>query len=101
MFKITNKPKNYDDLDRQVGAGFHMVFANGNTISVQFGLSNYCEQKHESTGASIDAEIAIWGADGTWYEFESDTVKGYCTPDEVADWIHFAKTTTIGGPTEL
>ena len=79
--------------------GFQMTFENGWTISVQFGYGNYCDNHHHPEGwnfskkqevtESSDAEIAIWGADGKWYNFGSDTVKGYCSADEVATWIKF------------
>lgn len=90
MFKITS------------GKGFQMTFANGWTVSVQFGPGNYCENRSmlfdtefspsESdrlAGAkgSIDAEIAAWDKDGTWYNFGTDTVKGWVTPDMVAAFI--------------
>ena len=73
--------------------GFQITFENGWTISVQFGTSNYCSRRYSDTeyGKSIiespNAEIAIWDKNGEWYNFGSDEVKGYCTPDEVAEWI--------------
>ena len=89
MFKITR------------GTGFQMTFENGWTISVQFGYGNYCDNnrhpdgfdfgKNLNTVQSSDAEIAIWNSEGTWYNFGSDTVKGYCSADEVATWIEFTK----------
>lgn len=94
-FKITSKPKSMNEPNTSIGSGFQLTFSNGNTISVQFGFGSYCEQKHETTGESVDAEIAIWNTEGKWYNFGSDEVNGYCPADEVADWIHFAKTQTI------
>ena len=85
--------------------GFQMQFANGITISVQFGVSNYCSNKsmdaqvrlaemsNETIPAlleSPDAEIAIWDSNDHWYDFGNDTVKGYCSADEVAAWIDAA-----------
>ena len=77
--------------------GFSLTFENGWTISVQFGYGNYCDNKHHPDGwdfskkqevtQSSDAEIAIWDANGEWYNFGSDTVKGYCSANEVAEWI--------------
>lgn len=76
--------------------GFQITFENGWTISVQFGYGSYCGNHHHPDGYKCstnnivtcpDAEIAIWDKDGEWYNFGDDTVKGYCTPDEVADWI--------------
>ena len=78
--------------------GFRMTFHNGMTISVQFGSSNYCSRRSlhsivlsemkEPITTSPDAEIAIWDANGDWFIFGSDQVKGFVTPDEVALWIH-------------
>jgi hypothetical protein len=79
------------------GTGFQLNFENGWTISVQFGYGNYCDNYHHPEGfdfgkgkdivQSYDAEIAIWDIEGTWYNFGDDTVKGYCSADEVAEWI--------------
>jgi hypothetical protein len=81
--------------------GFQMVFENGWTISVQFGYGNYCDNYQHPEGfdfakglnavQSSDAEIAIWSGDtweSEWYTFENgDTVLGYQTQDQVAEWI--------------
>ncbi len=77
--------------------GFQMTFENGWTISVQFGYGNYCQNNHHPKGfyfsknqditSSEDAEIAIWDRNGQWFNFGSDTVKGYCSTNEVAEWI--------------
>jgi hypothetical protein len=69
--------------------GFTMTFANGYTISVQFGIGNYCSRNDENKAAS--AEIAIWDKDRTWYDFGDDLVKGYCSPDEIVSWMRKAK----------
>ena len=37
MFKITE------------GKGFHITFANGYTVSVQFGPDNYCDHYHKNS----------------------------------------------------
>jgi hypothetical protein len=100
MFRITQ------------GRGFHMEFENGWTVSVQFGKYNYCDNQvaHESLDelfnsssasqplpyapearevmTSPNAEIAAWDADGNWYDFGNDTVKGYVTPDEVLEFMN-------------
>ena len=68
--------------------GFHLTFKNGMTISVQFGIMNYCNRVSDDVPESPNSEIAIWDKEGTWYDFGSDQVKGYCSPDEVANWIH-------------
>lgn len=77
-----------------------MTFANGYTISVQFGTGNYCAnrdhrpwsgwmERERATGAqgSSDAEIAIWGTDGNLIDLGGDTVKGWVTPDDLALYI--------------
>jgi len=99
MIILTDKMIGYDqnkELNTEIiKAGFHMTFSNGNTISVQFGFGNYCENNRKSECSSIDAEIAICNENNDWYDFGSDTVKGYCNMDEVAKWINFAATTTF------
>lgn len=77
--------------------GFSMVFENDWTISVQFGYGNYCQNNHHPDGfyfsknqdvvTSEDAEIAIWDKNGDRYNFGNDTVKGYCSANDVAGWI--------------
>ncbi len=84
--------------------GFQMTFDNGITISVQFGQGNYCERKNLQGSyrgdmdaatpiiMSENAEIAIWHKDSdTWFQFESDQVKGWVTTNEVAEWISIIK----------
>jgi len=78
--------------------GFSMTFKNGLTISVQFGTGNYCSrrdfiaaivsEKDSDICESDDAEIAIWDSNNTWFNFGSDTVKGWVSVDEVGDWIN-------------
>jgi hypothetical protein len=84
--------------------GFQMEFENGWTISVQFGYGNYCDNYNHPEGyrfaqgkeivSSSDAEIAIWDENGKWYNFGTDTVKGHCSADEVAEWIEKTKNFT-------
>ena len=74
--------------------GFQMTFANGWTVSVQFGAGNYCANKYlvefgKAAPTCVDAEIAAWDADGTWYDFEQDTVKGWQSTDNVASFIAY------------
>ena len=93
--------------------GFQMTFSNGNTVSVQFGYGNYCENKlNEEVGAlfnpephnpqSSDAEVAAWSrasGDGegerVWYNFGHDTVAGWLNADEVASFITFVATSDL------
>lgn len=41
--------------------------------------------------SSATAEIAIWDKEGEWYNFESDQVLGYQTPDQVVEWMQKVK----------
>lgn len=70
-----------------------------------FGAGNYCEKKYEKdpkfgkmiyefAHKSCDSEIAIWDKNGEWLNFGDDTVKGYCTTNEVAKWINVAANAT-------
>lgn len=74
--------------------GFHMTFANGWTISVQFGSGNYSSNyKLRSFDRPVDdissntAEIAAWKND-KWYDFENDTVCGYLNSDEILKYMN-------------
>ena len=81
------------------GKGFKMTFANGWTASVQFGAGNYSDnyaapfptssefQNNCGAMGSDTAEIAAWDQSGVWHSFGHDTVKGYCTPNEAAEFI--------------
>lgn len=84
--------------------GFQITFENGNTISVQFGKFNYCENQNyrinnfgslsellKEKGSSNNAEIAIWDEDGAWHNFGSDEVLGYCSADDAAEFLIKAK----------
>jgi hypothetical protein len=80
------------------GKGFQITFSNGWTVSVQFGSGNYCENSSidynpfaPERSESKDAEIAAWDGNGEWHDFGHDTVKGYCSADEVADFIAMIK----------
>ncbi len=90
MLKINTHPKNIQDIAQDIASGFSMTFENGNTISIQFGFGNYCDNRNESNSESKDAEVAIWNNEGKWYQFEGNQVKGCCTPDEVAKWVNLA-----------
>ena len=60
--------------------GWQMTFANGCTISVQFGRGNY------SDAGSTTAEVAAWMPDGAWIALQPhDDVVGWCTPDQVLE----------------
>ncbi len=73
--------------------GYWTTFANGWTVSVQFGSGNYCENRSSDFSENADvpmrsdhAEIAAWDKDGNWHRFveEHDDVKGWQTPEQVA-----------------
>jgi len=88
--------------------GFQIDFENGWTVSVQFGIGNYCGNRDNKGNPFIDipdflecntAEIAAWltnvrGEDkGTstkeWYTFEDDEqVKGWQNPTQVLAFIN-------------
>jgi hypothetical protein len=82
--------------------GFQMKFKNGNTISVMFGAGNYCSNRQAKSTDEIEnsktAEIRIWHNAANYPQEESvymfdttnDEVKGWCSTDEVAEWIDFA-----------
>lgn len=63
------------DHTTHIPSGFKMTFENGNTISVQFGWGNYCENRGESKPGCVNAEIAIWDSENKWFDFGSDSVK--------------------------
>ena len=81
---------------------FSMTFENGLTISVQFGVKNYCSRRcfdtprgvemNEPSWRSQSAEIAIFGEGNEWLVIVYDVVKGWVPTNEVADWIHKVKT---------
>ena len=86
--------------------GFSMTFANGWTVSVQIGVMNYCSNRalesvsHLSTKDRIkyfnsskpspNAEIAAFKGK-KWHDFGDDTVKGWCKPDEILDFMNMIK----------
>mgnify|MGYP003346433659 CR=1 FL=1 len=64
--------------------GFHMTFANGYSVSVQFGSGNYCENCDGKETHSKNAEVAAWDADDKWIKLdEHDDVLGWQSPDQV------------------
>ena len=83
--------------------GFQMSFGNGNTVSVQFGKFNYCENrdkpsafdKNQEIRVSKDAEVAAWDESGVWYNFGYDTVMGWLTADQVQSFIGFVASSNL------
>jgi len=90
------------------GKGFQVTFKNGVTVSVQFGVGNYCkdynkfpviedyikESKEQAENGSPNAEIAIFNKDG-WltkeFKDDGDDVLGYKTPEQVLKALNWAK----------
>lgn len=88
--------------------GFSLTFANGNTVSVQWGPNNYCDPEHErgrnapfdapsqaQVWKSATAEVAAWNADGDWHNFECDQVEGWQSADDVAEFINFVSSNEL------
>ena len=83
------------------GHGWNMEFANGWSISVQFGRGAYCHNHgKEDIGehgqvTSPSAEIAIFDATGNFHRPQvpawdtDDDVLGWQNPDRVAYWISY------------
>lgn len=73
-------------------SGFQMTFDNEWTVSVQWGSGTYTDNHYRSFGdkcvVSSNAEIAAWDKDGNWHPFEDDTVKGWCSANQVAEFIN-------------
>lgn len=92
------------------GKGFQITFANGNTVSVQWGSGNYCSNlRHigvdssdpfgaeNAAKGSPDAEIAAFDSSGRWLiptgdlrqtlGWGADDVHGWVGPDHVALFI--------------
>jgi hypothetical protein len=79
--------------------GLQMTFENGYTVSIQFGYGNYCDttetelMANKSIIEANNAEIAVWDEDGEFIQMEgwSDSVKGWVSPEDVADFISEVK----------
>lgn len=67
--------------------GFWLTFANGYTVSVQFGYGNYCSNYDKTNFEDSEtAEVAIWNAAGNWVkhpDHPADDVIGYQTTTQV------------------
>ena len=82
------------------GKGFHVLFPNGYTVSVQFGPGNYCQNRSAPFNAdkecgemgSKDAECAVWKDFGDYVRPEgwNDDVKGWMSPTEVLELFQWA-----------
>jgi hypothetical protein len=90
------------------GKGFYIRFPNGNTVSVQWGPTNYCDNKDDASVLKSlnssssyeeleekagrqgcrDAEVAAWDKDGEFYKLTPwDDVIGHQTPRQVISWL--------------
>ena len=66
--------------------GFHITFANGCTVSVQWNPGNYVDDRNGEHGEhrkSRNAEVAAWDANGKWIRLGDDDVVGWQTPEQV------------------
>lgn len=82
--------------------GFHMKFANGWGVSVQFGPGNYCDNYDMKIGhdeekagrfGSSSAECAVLTPSGELFahpSFGGDTVTGYVGPERVLELMNWA-----------
>jgi len=95
-FEITNK-------------GMHLTFPNGVTVSVQWGIGNYCDNKDFNPGdirdmynnlfTSNEAEVAIFDKEGNWItrkytqdkDMYADDVLGYVDILEFFEILEWAK----------
>jgi len=76
--------------------GFKITFENGWTVSVQIGAGCYCANQdfkgdYNTSKPSPNAEIAAFrdgGKDRFWHDFDNDTVKGWCKPDEILEFMN-------------
>jgi hypothetical protein len=119
MLRISSSP-----IHQSQAVGFTLKFANGWTVSVQFGDHNYCNNnlnrqssleiadgyaererqflmrcRHGNNTERVNledvrcdnAEVAAWDSNEEWYDFGTNTVKGYLNADEVSDFIHMIR----------
>jgi len=87
--------------------GFHINLENGWTVSVQFGIGNYCSNRSFSGNPFTDtpdfnscdnAEVAAWptedrrhglNSNDNWYKFDDgDSVRGWQSPSQVLEFIN-------------
>lgn len=74
--------------------GFHIKFANGWTVSVQFGIGDYCENHNNPVEefrefgkvsyASDNAEVWAWNSEGSYPE----EPLGYQTPEQILKFMN-------------
>ena len=100
MLRISKSP-----INESQSVGFNLKFSNGWTVSVQFGDHNYCDNNvnrqspFEYAAREVgpeavrceNAEVAAWDSNEEWYDFGTNTVKGYLSADEVSDFINMIR----------
>ena len=70
--------------------GVHITFANGYSLSIQWGQGNYCQNRNidvpyrSEVPASATAETAIIDPNGAFIEYNGNNVQGWQTPEQVA-----------------
>jgi hypothetical protein len=70
---------------KDTGRGFHITFANGWTVSVQWNPGNYCTHRNNTNSdTSETAEVYAWKGGKT----HPGDVEGWVTPNDVADFIN-------------
>lgn len=101
---IKSRPMNtkYQGFYITMKHGFHVVFENGYTVSVQFGPGNYCEHYDRKIGedseacgkeGSSTAECAVWPEGGPMIEYkgwDGSNVGGWKTPAEILELLNWA-----------
>ena len=72
--------------------GFHMTFANGYTVAVQWNAGNYCSNREGGNTSKTprecsSVEVAVWDKDDQWVQLNPDSsncVVGWQSADDVA-----------------
>ena len=88
--------------------GFSIKFENGNTVSVQWGPQNYCDARGEDflapmrveSWGSETAEVAAWDCNGNYHHFDPNSVEGWLTGDQVAEFINFVANNKLATKSE-
>jgi hypothetical protein len=87
--------KNKSKFVATLNKGFQMTFENGFTISVQFGLGNYCQHKNNPVADAIheskDAEVMVWNSEGETIKINGTDVNGWCNTNQVAEIMQYVK----------
>jgi hypothetical protein len=87
------------------GKGFAITFANGYTVSVQFGYANYCDNYDFEQGSpncrgrnvrageagSNTAETALISPSGEFVDYDDGQVQGHRTPEQVLELLNYAQ----------